>query len=302
MAAGQGAGRFAPSPTGPLHLGSLLAATASWLDARRLGIPWQVRFDDLDEPRNAPGAERAILLALERHALYWDGPIVRQSDRLERYRDALATLEAGDRVFYCRCSRAELRGASVYPGTCRSQRTPGPNRALRVRVDDAVIRFDDLIQGPQRQVLAESPGDFVVRRRDGIVAYQLATAVDDGADDIARVIRGRDLLPVTGPQIFLMQHLGLTPPVYGHLPLIRNEHGQKLSKQNLAPPLDDNRAAANLAEVLRVLGLDPGPDAGRHTCEELLADAVPRFAPGAVSKHDGFVTISRHDPGTHRRA
>lgn len=299
MTAGSGAGRFAPSPTGPLHLGSLLAATASWLDARHVGIPWQVRFDDLDAPRNLPGAERSILIALERHGLHWDGPVVRQSDRLDAYRDALATLDARGELFYCRCTRSELKGLRVYPGTCRGERQPRSDRAARIRVGDAVIEFDDLIQGPQRQALADAPGDFVVRRRDGIIAYQLATAVDDGSPGIARVIRGRDLLPVTGPQIFLMQRLGLTPPVYGHLPLIRSQSGQKLSKQNLAPPLDNARAAENLTQVLALLGLDPGPDAEQREPADLLAEAVPRFSLAAVSKHDGFVTISRHDAGTH---
>ncbi|HEX7037860.1 MAG TPA: tRNA glutamyl-Q(34) synthetase GluQRS [Pseudomonadales bacterium] len=302
MTAGPGGGRFAPSPTGPLHLGSLLAATASWLDARRLGMPWRVRFDDLDAPRNMPGAERSILLALERHALHWDGPVERQSERLDDYRHALAMLDARGELFYCRCTRSELKGFRVYPGTCRDQREPRPDRAARIRVDDAAVEFDDLIQGPQRQSLADAPGDFVVRRRDGIIAYHLATAVDDGAPGIARVIRGRDLLPATGPQLFLMQRLGLNPPVYGHLPLIRSQNGQKLSKQNLAPALDNTRAAENLARVLTLLGLDPGPHAEQREPADLLAEAVPRFSPATVSKHDGFVTISRHDPGTHRRA
>jgi glutamyl-Q tRNA(Asp) synthetase len=305
--AGQGAGRFAPSPTGPLHLGSLLAATASYLDARSRDHAWHVRLDDLDRLRNEPGAERAILGALESHGLHWDGAVTRQSEQLERYAHALAALEADGSLFYCRCSRKRLQGAPVYPGSCRAFTRARPNSAARIRVNDTVIEFNDLVRGPQSQALGDTTGDFVVRRRDGIFAYQLATAADDGAPGITRVIRGRDLLDVTGPQIFLMRRLGLTPPVYGHIPLFNNEAGQKLSKQNHAPPLNDADALRNLALVLAALGLDPGP-AAADDCTELLAWAVPRFSlervagrDHTVSKHDAFVTITRHDPGTHRR-
>jgi glutamyl-Q tRNA(Asp) synthetase len=285
-AAGQGAGRFAPSPTGPLHLGSLLAATASYLDARHHGIAWHVRLDDLDELRNEPGAERAILRALERHGLHWDGPVTRQSEHLDGYAAALETLDAQGLLFYCRCSRRDLRGARVYPGTCRSHTRPRSNSAARIRVDDAVIGFADLVQGRQRHALVSSTGDFVVRRRDGIVAYQLATAVDDGVPGITRVIRGRDLLEVTAPQIFLMRCLSLAVPAYGHIPLLRNEAGQKLSKQTHAPPLDDTAATANLVQVLKVLGIDPGPEARQRDCGSLLAEAVPRFSLAAVGGSD----------------
>ncbi len=281
----EGAGRFAPSPTGPLHLGSLLAATASYLDARHQGIPWRVRLDDLDHRRNAAGAEDSILRSLELHGLHWDGPVTRQSQCLDRYAGALTALAEQGQLFYCRCSRSMLRGLRTYPGTCRCQLEPLPDSAIRVRVDQAVVTFDDLIQGPQRLVLAES-GDFVVRRRDGIVAYQLATAVDDGAPDITRVVRGRDLLPATPRQIFLMQCLGAKVPVYAHVPLLRNRQGQKLSKQNHAAPLDDQAAAANLALVLRLLGCDPGAEAARRMPASLLAEAVPSFALDRVDRRD----------------
>lgn len=285
-ATGRGAGRFAPSPTGPLHLGSLLAATASFLDARALGVPWYLRFDDLDSARNMPGAEDAIRRSLERHGLAWDGQVQRQSEHLDHYADALDRLHAEDALFYCDCSRKTLRGVRVYPGTCRQVRTPAADRAARLRVDDAVVTFQDLIQGPQRQELAAATGDFIVRRRDGIVAYHLATAVDDGAPGIARVIRGRDLLDATGPQVLLMQRLGLQVPVYGHLPLLLNHGGQKLSKQNLAAPLDDRTAAASLARVLEVLGVDAGPEAAHRDCSSLLAEAVPRFLLSAIRRDD----------------
>lgn len=293
---GQGAGRFAPSPTGPLHLGSLLAATASYLDARRLGMAWYVRLDDLDEPRNQPGADSLILRSLEHHGLQWDGTVTRQRDNLDRYAAALSRLEARHLLFYCRCSRKNLRDHRCYPGTCRGCATPRPDSAVRVRVDEAVVEFDDLLQGRQRQDLGSAGGDFVVRRRDGLVAYQLATAVDDGAAAITRVIRGRDLLGTTPRQVFLMRQLGLDVPRYGHIPLLLNRCGQKLSKQNRATPLDDSRAAANLARVLRALGLDPGADAARRSCASLLQESVPRFVLERTPRSDNVVTSAANAP------
>jgi glutamyl-Q tRNA(Asp) synthetase len=291
-----GAGRFAPSPTGPLHLGSLLAATASYLDARANGLAWRVRIDDLDRARNQVGAERDILAALERHGLQWDGVIERQSGRVPRYQAALDRLEAQGLLFYCSCSRKDLAGQPIYPGTCRSQRRPRPGTAIRIRVDDAEIEFDDLVRGPQRDNLARSTGDFVIRRRDGQIAYQLATAVDDGDAAISRVVRGRDLLENTARQIFLMQRLGLQVPQYGHIPLIVNAGGQKLSKQNGAQALDIERPQDNLIRILRALGLqaagsqraaDPGAAAhGQAMCEALLAEAWPGWTVRRVPKND----------------
>lgn len=271
-----------------MHLGSLLAATASYLDARAHGIAWQVRLDDLDQPRNQPGAERAILLALERHSLNWDGAIVRQSERVPRYEAALEALLTQGLLFHCTCSRKDLAGQALYPGTCRGNRQARPDAAVRIRVAEAVVEFEDLLQGPQRDHLARSTGDFVVRRRDGTIAYQLATAVDDGDAFITRVIRGRDLLANTPRQIFLMQRLGLSVPRYGHIPLVVNAAGQKLSKQTGARALDLNRPEENLARVLAALGIGsstvstrtaggrrPGSPAA---CESLLAEALSNWS------------------------
>lgn len=282
----QGAGRFAPSPTGPLHLGSLLAAVASYLDAHSQGVAWQVRLDDLDEARNEPGAERAILEALERHGLHWQGPVVRQSEHLDRYRAALDTLAGRRLLFYCVCSRRELADAGRYPGTCRSHTQPRPDSALRIRVDGARIEFDDLLCGPQAVDLDDIGGDFVVRRRDGIVAYQLATAVDDGDPGITRVIRGRDLLPTTPRQIFLMRQLGLDVPVYGHIPLVINRAGQKLSKQTLAAPLNLSNPTTNLTRILPLLGIGGIPETS--DCAVLLAWAADRFDLEAVPGTDSL--------------
>jgi glutamyl-Q tRNA(Asp) synthetase len=284
-----------------LHLGSLLAATASFLDARVHGLAWQLRLDDLDQPRNQPGAESAILHALERHGLHWDGPIVRQSERVERYLAALTQLGDQGLVFYCSCSRKRLAGHPVYPGTCRRHRQLRGNAAVRVRVDDAVIDFEDQVQGSQHDKLALTTGDFVVRRRDGVIAYQLATAVDDGDPSIVRVIRGRDLLENTSRQIFLMRCLGLEVPRYGHIPLMVNAAGQKLSKQTGARALDLDRPVDNLIRVLRALGgtadvSASGASAGPRTpspqqaeCVSLLAAAWPGWSLERITRNDVLV-------------
>ncbi|MDZ7668987.1 MAG: tRNA glutamyl-Q(34) synthetase GluQRS [Gammaproteobacteria bacterium] len=285
-----GAGRFAPSPTGHLHLGSLLAATASYLDARSQGMAWQVRLDDLDEPRSEPGADRAILQALECHGLYWDGPVIRQSDHGERYAAALDALAAAGHLFYCRCSRKDLRDAAIYPGTCREHRSPRPDCAIRVRVGEATVEFDDLLLGPQRVVLARDTGDFVVRRRDGLTAYQLATAVDDGDPAITRVIRGRDLLDSTPRQIYLMRQLGLSIPRYGHIRVLLNAHGQKLSKSTRAAALDLSRPADNVARVLSLLGHTAPPDeADPHA---MLTRAAPDFELQRIPREDAVVAAA----------
>jgi glutamyl-Q tRNA(Asp) synthetase len=276
-----------------LHLGSLLAATASYLDARASGLAWRLRFDDLDEERNQPGAEASILRALESHGLHWDGAVARQSTRVAEYESALAALADEGLLFYCSCSRKDLAGLPVYPGTCRRYRHPRPETAVRIRVGEAVVEFNDLVQGPQREALARSSGDFIVRRRDGLIAYQLATAVDDGDPAITRVVRGRDLLENTGRQIFLIQRLGLQVPRYGHVPLIVNGAGQKLSKQTGARPLDLERPVANLITVLRALGvadLDDeeaaeGPNA-QISCAALLAEAERRWSLAGIPAHD----------------
>jgi glutamyl-Q tRNA(Asp) synthetase len=265
-------GRFAPSPTGPLHLGSLLAATASFLDARSSGGTWRLRLDDLDTPRNQPGAETLILHALEAHGLHWDGGIQRQSEHLDQYLHALETL--AERCFYCRCSRRSLAGQLIYPGTCRHHIRPRADAAIRIRVDAKPIRFNDLLMGLQQEVLSESLGDFIIRRRDGLIAYQLATAVDDGAADIKRVVRGSDLLDNTARQIFLMQQLDLDIPEYAHIPTLVYPSGQKLSKQHGAPGVDNSVATQNLALVLQALNMNLPPDLSDSQPEELLSWAT----------------------------
>jgi glutamyl-Q tRNA(Asp) synthetase len=272
------AGRFAPSPTGPLHLGSLLAATASFLDARQRGARWLLRIDDLDVHRNVDGADASILRSLEAHGLHWDGPVIRQRERLEHYQRALEILAERGLTYRCTCTRAQLKGQSRYPGICRDAAHLTDNAAIRVRVTERPIEFEDLVIGPVREVLADSFGDFIIRRRDGVVAYQLATAVDDGEAYIRHVIRGIDLLDNTARQIYLMELLDLEPPDYGHVPMLVNAAGQKLSKQTFAEPLEDKAATANLIRILPALGLSAPAGAESTEPEELLQWAAGIFS------------------------
>jgi glutamyl-Q tRNA(Asp) synthetase len=255
-------GRFAPSPTGPLHFGSLAAAVGSYLDARSHGGEWLVRIDDLDLPRVVAGAADDILRTLEAFGLEWDGEIVYQSRRGEWYRAALAELERLGAVYPCACTRKEIAdsivgsdGAAVYPGTCRAGLAPGKTaRAVRLRVDDAQLEFADGVQGDVGQRLDREVGDFVIRRADGLFAYQLATVVDDGAQGVTHVVRGSDLLDSTPRQIYLQRLLNMPMPEYVHLPVAVNARGEKLSKQTLAPAVTAVCPVLVLHEVLRFLG------------------------------------------------
>lgn len=279
--AGPYVGRFAPSPTGALHFGSLVAALASWLDARRAGGRWLLRMEDLDQPRVIPGAADAILRQLEALGLEWDEPVVNQSARLDLYAEAIRNL--GDQVYPCACTRKELEdsalaidGSRIYPGTCRGGLAPGKAaRALRVRTHDEPIRFTDRLQGEFSQSLESDIGDFVVRRADGLFAYQLAVVVDDAAQGVTDVVRGADLLDSTTRQIHLQRLLGCATPSYLHLPVAVNARGEKLSKQTQAADV----GAADLPKALGFLGLQaPAGMAPR----ELLEWATSRWAPSRL--------------------
>jgi glutamyl-Q tRNA(Asp) synthetase len=286
-------GRFAPSPTGPLHFGSLVAALGSYLDARAHGGEWLVRIEDLDPPREAPGAAADILRTFESLGLRWDGAVLRQSERGDAYCAALVDLERKGATYPCSCTRREIGdsafagidGSLVYPGTCRN----GPPsvraaRATRVRVDAAVIEFDDAVQGRMRQELATDVGDFVLRRADGLFAYQLAVVVDDAAQGITDVVRGADLLDSTPRQILLQRLLGVPTPRYLHLPVATNAAGEKLSKQTLAPPIDRARPGAVLLAALEFLGQRPEPGPVDAAPAELLAVAIARWDPMLIPR------------------
>jgi glutamyl-Q tRNA(Asp) synthetase len=240
------AGRFAPSPTGPLHFGSLVAALASWLDARAAQGRWVVRMEDLDAPRMQAGAAALILRTLERLGLEWDGEVLYQSQRSSLYEAALSRLAA--RTYACGCTRREIAdsslglaadGAQIYPGTCRGGLSEGKAaRAIRVRTGGGSVEFEDRVQGRQRQDVEREVGDFVLLRADGQFAYQLAVVVDDAQQGITDIVRGADLLESTARQIFLQRLLGYPEPRYLHLPAAVNAAGEKLSKQTGAPPVE----------------------------------------------------------------
>ena len=287
-------GRFAPSPSGPLHFGSLVAAVGSYLDARSQGGAWLVRMEDIDTPRNVPGADTAILATLEAFGFAWDGPVLRQSTRLDAYAEALYSLQAADRVYACGCSRREISdsatrpaidGGLVYPGTCRPGLPPGQTaRAWRLRVDNRPLGFNDRLQGDIVQQLERDVGDFVLRRADGLFAYQLAVTVDDEFQGISDVVRGADLLASTPRQLWLQYCLGYRQPRYAHLPVAANAAGEKLSKQTRAPALDTEHAAAELVRALHFLG-QPVPEA--------LARSTPREVWQWAHAHWSFADIPR---------
>lgn len=263
-------GRFAPSPTGPLHFGSLVAALGSCLEARTRGGGggrWLVRMEDVDAPRCKQEHADAILALLDACGFAWDGEVVYQSARIERYRAALEELQALGAVYPCGCTRAELAhgpagidGGPVYPGTCRAGLPAGKRaRAWRLRLEGEVD-FDDAVQGRQSQLLERDVGDCVLLRADGLFAYQLAVVVDDADQGIDHVVRGADLIYSTPRQIRLQQTLGVPTPQYAHLPVALDAQGQKLSKQTLAAPVDAAHAVPALFAALRFLGQNPPED------------------------------------------
>lgn len=265
-------GRFAPSPTGPLHFGSLVAAVGSYLDAHAHGGTWRVRMEDVDTPRCVPGAADDILRTLENFGFEWDGPVWVQSQRLAVYQSVLDELVQRGMAYPCACSRKDIAdagaalasdGGRVYPGLCRhGMRTLASGRqpAWRLRVPDQPVSFEDRLLGVQQQDLARAVGDFVLLRADGLFAYQLAVVVDDAEQGITDVVRGADLLDSTPRQIWLQQCLGVPTPRYAHLPLVKNAAGEKLSKQTLAPALDQDCAADLLVQALDFLGQQPPAD------------------------------------------
>lgn len=255
-------GRFAPSPTGPLHLGSLIAAVASYLDARGQGGTWLLRMEDLDPPREPAGAAQAILASLRAHGLAWDEEVLWQSRRHRSYHQALARLQALGLLFRCDCSRTRLGPDGSCAGRCapRQGRLQEPS-SVRVQVPNGtVIHFEDRIQGTQQVALDRERADFVLLRKDGLFAYQLAVVVDDAAQRVSDVVRGSDLLDSTARQIFLQGLLGLPRPRYAHIPVICNDLDQKLSKQTHAPPLAASEAPSNLRRALQFLRQLPPPE------------------------------------------
>ncbi len=293
-------GRFAPSPSGPLHAGSVATALGSWLDARAHGGRWLVRIEDIDPPREQAGATQSILNTLERLGLHWDDTPLLQSAHLERFEHALQSLEAGGQVYPCGCTRREIADSQSstqlsidpadqrhaerpYPGTCRAGLAPGRHaRAWRLRVAPAVVQFEDRCMGHQAQEVSREVGDFVVRRADGLWAYQLAVVIDDAAQGVTDVVRGADLLGSTARQLLLARMLGLSEPRYMHLPVVLAPDGQKLSKQNGACAVDGQPALQVLQQAMthlgEHLGFDAPPVSGAQPLQSWLAQATQTWA------------------------
>ena len=271
-------GRFAPTPSGYLHFGSLVAALASYLDARSVGGQWLLRMEDLDPPREMPGAQDAILRSLELYGFEWDGALVRQSERHEHYAALIERLFAEGLAYACTCSRKQLEGCGgIYPGTCRNAGHPDHDAAIRLRVPQLEYRFVDRVQGEFRQHLGHEVGDFVIRRRDGLFAYQLAVVLDDGWQGVTDVVRGADLLDSTPRQLYLQELLGLPQPRYLHVPLIIQPDGHKLGKSYRSPPLPADQAPPLLARALRALGQQPPAELAGVTPHEVLAWGIAHW-------------------------
>lgn len=289
-------GRFAPSPSGPLHFGSLVAALGSFLDARRHGGRWLVRVEDLDPPREVPGATKTILDTLERLGLLWDGPVVYQSQRTAHYEEALERLRAADLCYPCICTRKKIREATsiptggkagpIYPGTCRNgiRRGRDSDYSLRMRTPPETVAVEDRLQGRLEQLLARDCGDFIVRRRDGHFAYQLAVVVDDYQQGVSHVVRGTDLLDSTPRQIYLQRLLRYAEPRYMHLPIAVNAQSQKLSKQTRAAPVQATRPERALFQALEFLRQKPPAALAGEKKEEILGWATQHWNPSPLRR------------------
>ncbi|HEX4330788.1 MAG TPA: tRNA glutamyl-Q(34) synthetase GluQRS [Usitatibacter sp.] len=280
-------GRFAPSPTGPLHFGSLVAALAGWLDARAAGGEWLVRIEDVDETRTVPGADREILAQLSAFGLSHDGEVVWQSGRKALYEEALSRLASERLVYRCRCSRREIADSAtagpdglVYPGTCRALAFGADAQgADRVRAEGETIELTDRVQGKVVQDVAAEIGDFVLKRRDGLHAYQLAVVVDDALQGVSDVVRGADLLASTPRQVLLQRWLGYATPRYLHFPVATGEHGEKLSKQHHAAAVDAGRAGESLNAALEFLGQEK---VAHRDSRAILAAAALKWNPTRI--------------------
>jgi len=282
-------GRFAPSPTGHLHFGSLVAAVGSWLCARHARGQWLVRVEDIDPPREMPGSAESILAALPAFGLIADAPVLFQSTRIAAYDVAFEQLKTAGQVFPCWCSRNDLAGGLHLDGHCLAPPAEGRAPAWRLRVPDIEISFEDALQGTQRQNLRETAGDFVIKRVEGYYAYQLACVVDDAWQGITQVVRGNDLLDSTPRQIYLQRCLGLPTPGYLHLPLALDGEGRKLSKSEQAHPVDPTDPLPALRRALDFLGLPASPQ--QRDPALLLGHALAHFDPKDLPRRDERVAV-----------
>ncbi|MDU9394278.1 tRNA glutamyl-Q(34) synthetase GluQRS [Pseudomonas sp. zfem002] len=278
-------GRFAPTPSGFLHFGSLVAALASWLDARAVGGRWLLRMEDIDPPREAPGAQAAILRTLESYGLEWDGEVVYQHDRHAAYAEVVERLFRQGLAYACTCSRKQLEAyGGIYPGLCRNLGHSPEDAAIRIRVPELTYGFDDRVQGHFQQHLGREVGDFVIRRRDNLYAYQLAVVLDDAWQGVTDIVRGADLLDNTPRQLYLQELLGLSQPRYLHVPLIIQPDGHKLGKTYRSAPLPAEQATPLILRALRALGQDTDAGMLEARPEEVLAHAARHWNAQAIAQ------------------
>lgn len=277
-------GRFSPSPTGPLHFGSVVAATASYLQAKSQGGKWLLRIDDIDLPRNQSDADTSILQTLEILGLHWDDEIMFQSHRETEYQEILHLLSEKKLLYRCTCTRKQLEG-NTYPGTCRHKKYPPEQQhSLRIITKRTPIHFNDQIQGDYQQILETDIGDFIVRRADNITAYHVAVVVNDAWQGITEIVRGADLLNSTPRQIYLQQILNYPIPSYAHLPVAVDTHGKKLSKQHHARPVDDTRPVSTLFSALNFLGQNPDKMLLQENIEEIVQWGIKNWSLEKIPK------------------
>lgn len=271
-------GRFAPSPTGRLHFGSLLAAVASYCDARAHDGAWLLRIEDIDPPREEPGAADDIQEILSLYGMHSDGEVIFQHQRSDAYEEAIRRLSEQGDIFWCQCSRKDLAAHPIYPGSCRNHRSAEVDAAIRLRVPSEEIVFEDRIFGEQHADVSMQTGDFVIKRRDHLYAYQLAVVVDDAWQGVTHIIRGADLIDNTARQILLQRRLGYTTPVYAHIPMAINASGEKLSKQNRALPLPRRQCHRVLSQALSALGHTPPASVANGTVCSILDWAIEHWS------------------------
>ncbi len=278
-------GRFAPSPTGPVHFGTLVAAVGSYLQAKKNNGKWLMRMEDVDITRKVAGADTDILNTLESFGFEWDGDVVYQSEQTRYYQQALEKLIEQSQIFPCLCSRKQLAesGGDIYPGTCRQRKLPeAADHALRLLAKEITIDFHDSIMGRQSQNMAQQCGDFIIRRRDGLFAYQLAVVVDDARQNITEIVRGADLLDSTARQIFLQQQLDYPTPDYCHLPLVIDANGKKISKSEGAAKIDIKNKEKLICQVLEFLGQDQPADLSDSNINDIWQWAIDNWAPDRI--------------------
>jgi len=288
-------GRFAPSPTGPVHFGTLIAAVGSYLQAKKNDGQWLIRMEDVDITRKVKGADIDILNTLEAFGFQWQGEILYQTSQTEYYQQALEDLISQSLVFPCLCSRKQLAESkcNIYPGYCRDRLLPEPEEhAIRIRADENSIEFTDLVMGKQKQAIKKQCGDFIIKRRDGLFAYQLAVVVDDAMQGITEIVRGADLLDCTARQIYLQQLLHYKTPNYCHLPLATDEAGNKISKSEAGAEVDIKHKEKLLVKALAFLGQQPSVQLKHSSYSDIWQWAVNNWDINAIPKRQ-HISISQ---------